>query len=426
MDYNLEAIYNVPKTAPRSNFSHEFTLTSDYQGVPQSDVDFLEPDPIKASEAYTNLIHNKAQGFSDNTNIEVSKLDTRSEVPITVVGQVVHEDEKLVRANVSLKVGNEKVQLNLDHISEYFLFPGQILPVTGTSTGQVFYAQEIHRFPHNMIEIDRSFTSRNQLPVKCVVIRGPFSYDGDFEFEPLERALNYIGGNKDSIGVAVLIGPFVDADCSAMESGEINSKLLKISDGTVKELMNKLIGHIVSKLAGIKKIVFIPSLQDIAIIDPLPQFLNTDIKFNLITTSQVILLPNPCSFRINDLEIGVLPFDVIRELAKETLFMYPGRVNKIEMALNQVIEQRSFCPIYPSSIPIDIGKIESIQMKSLPNALLVGTSLGLANYIDIQGVRCINSRALINKKDPLNAVLLTLYPPSRVTSRVEVDHINIH
>jgi hypothetical protein len=138
------------------------------------------------------------------------------------------------------------------------------------------------------------------------------------------------------------------------------------------------------------------------------------------------VLSNPCSFRINDLEIGVLPFDVIRELAKETLFKYPGIVNKIEMALNQVIEQRSFCPIYPSSIPIDIGKIESIQMKSLPNALLVGTSLGLSNYIDIQGVRCINSRTLINKKEPLNAVLLTLYPPSRVTSRVEVDNINIY
>jgi hypothetical protein len=423
MDFaEAERMFRPATYAPRANYSHEFTLTSDYCDRPYSAVDFLEPDPVKASEAYTNLIHNKAQGFSDNTNIEVSRLSTRSEVPITVVGQVVHGDEKLVRANVSLKVGNDKVQLNLDYIQEYFLFPGQIVPVTGTSDGEVFYAQQIHKFPYSMMERDRSYSWRGEQPIKCAVIRGPFSHDGDLEFEPLLKALKHIEERQDSIGVAVLIGPFVDADSSTMESGEIHSTLLNINDGTVRELMTKLIAHIESKLKRIRKIVLIPSLQDIATIDPLPQFFD----YYRSENSKVIVLSNPCSFRINDLEIGVLPFDVIRELAKETLFKYPGIVNKIEMALNQVIEQRSFCPIYPSSIPIDIGKIESIQMKSLPNALLVGTSLGLSNYIDIQGVRCINSRTLINKKEPLNAVLLTLYPPSRVTSRVEVDNINIY
>lgn len=417
---------NVPRH--EVTFSTECTFSSDFlfrhsdaAQTKDTEISFLEPDPDKAAEPYQNLILSKAHAFSDLTNIEVERLTTRSEVPITVVGQVVHEDEKLVYANVSLKMGKDQILLNLERIPEYSLFPGQILSVSGTSDEHVFYAQEIHTFPHNSMQTENSHAWTYDEPIKCAVIRGPFSNDGDLEFNPLERALKYIKNKKSSIAVAILIGPFVDANCSALESGQINSTKLKINDGLVKGLMEELKRYIEEKLKGILKVILIPSLQDIGTIDPLPQFF----PFTSSNSSpQVITLPNPSSFKINDIEIGVIPYDVIRELVKETLHKYPRPVNKLEVALTQIIEQRSFCPVYPSDIPIDIGKIAELQMKCLPNILLVGTTMGLPDSSEIQGVKCVNAKPLMNKNNQLNATILTLFPPSRA-NRVAVNHINI-
>jgi len=68
----------------------------------------------------------------------------------------------------------------------------------------------------------------------------------------------------------------------------------------------------------------------------------------------VTLLGNPQTFRVNDITVGVLNADIVKDLCL-SMVAKDIKVPKIDMALQSVLEQRTFYPCYPGNpnTPVD-------------------------------------------------------------------------
>ena len=76
--------------------------------------------------------------------------------------------------------------------------------------------------------------------------------------------------------------------------------------------------------------------------------------------TQAVVVGNPSTFRLNDLKIGVINADLIKDMCSGLLSknMDPP---KIDLSLRGILEQRTMYPVYPpssSSAMLDLVPIE--------------------------------------------------------------------
>lgn len=95
------------------------------------------------------------------------------------------------------------------------------------------------------------------------------------------------------------------------------------------------------------KLVIVPSAREVNHIYPLPQpAYSTE---NLFPQGfEPTLIGNPQTFRINDITVGVLNADIVKDLCM-SMVMKDMKNSKIDLALQSVLEQRTFYPLYPGN-----------------------------------------------------------------------------
>ena len=66
------------------------------------------------------------------------------------------------------------------------------------------------------------------------------------------------------------------------------------------------------------------------------------------------VMANPQTFRVNDISIGVINADIVKDLCMN-LVIKESKEPKIEVALKSILQQRTYYPLYPSNpkSPID-------------------------------------------------------------------------
>ena len=139
---------------------------------------------------------------------EMGNPDQASQFPIKAVGKVMSDssaklNDKSIMFETSSRFGAACVHLNVDGISKFSFFPGQILCVEGVNnTGRdVFHAQKLFDLPipesesTNMRELyDYSHGTKfqNSGPVEIFFAAGPYTTDGGLDYEPLKCLIKTI------------------------------------------------------------------------------------------------------------------------------------------------------------------------------------------------------------------------------------------
>ena len=65
-------------------------------------------------------------------------------------------------------------------------------------------------------------------------------------------------------------------------------------------------------------------------------------------SDQVVLLANPQTFRINDITVGVVNADIIKDICGSIVTKQCNE-SKIDLSLKSILQQRTYYPIYPGN-----------------------------------------------------------------------------
>ena len=259
----------------------------------------------------------------------------------------------------------------------YRLFPGQAAVVRGACpAGHTLVASALHTsLPLPPAASPRSTLARfaastGPAGMHVLVASGPYTPpDGDgLDYSPLDAILEAAaGGGGGGSGAAasppsssspssrpadalILLGPFVDAAHPAWTSPDA-------PDATFADIFA---GQVVSRLAAfaearaaagaashVPPILLVPSVRDAT---GLPTFPSPPLALPAGTPACVHALPNPATFRLNEVLVGATASDPLFAIAGCEAGAGPGggvRGDRMGGLAGALLEQRCFYPAYP-------------------------------------------------------------------------------
>jgi len=105
-------------------------------------------------------------------------------------------------------------------------------------------------------------------------------------------------------------------------------------------------------------VILVPSHRDIHHFEPLPQAPFYQRFLPTCQFPQFISVPNPSLIQLNDIRVGIINAEVIKEICTG---MLPKNMEppKIDLSLKGLLEQRIFYPLYPPQheTPIEYEQI---------------------------------------------------------------------
>lgn len=274
----------------------------------------------------------------------------------------------------------QRVPLNLNHLDEYSLFPGQIVCLKGRNpTGQSFIVQEILPLPElgaplsNGQELDEYREMTKESGIKVFVASGPYSNQHSLNYQRLDSLVDRIN-TKIKPHLVILFGPFIDITNVSVSKGDIELAEEKQQPKDLDEVFKKCITPIIRRINPRIQVVMIPSLKDSSIKHcSYPQDSFDKKKFGL--PKNVKIFPNPSSFSINEVLVGCSNLDIFKDLKDVFKGNADGNSklfnNRFERIANHVFEQRRYYPIFPGSIKRNISK-ENNEVSTLLHEGLMG------------------------------------------------------
>lgn len=344
----------------------------------------------EASEVLDDRIDEFRQLVQDHHQLEDSAFGNpslQSPSEIIAVGRIASDtsEGKLNTASLVLEGsrrwgGGRRIPLKLDNLQSYNFFPGQIVALRGTNaSGDFFTVTEIISVPlpiPHASKPDELDTSNARLldtpesdpdnlrPLTVLMATGPYTTDQNLDFSPLYTLLdNAISSVADSL---ILIGPFLDAEHPLIRSGDFDvpPHVSNPDQATLNDLFRH---HISSALQSFCQrlptcnVVLVPSLRDAHhkhAAFPQDKF----VKKDLALPKQVQCVTNPMMLSMNELLFSMSSLDILDMLRREELVGGKARsINLYERGARNVIEQRSFLPIFPPTGREKLGAPAPVQ-----------------------------------------------------------------
>ncbi|OPJ66284.1 DNA polymerase alpha subunit B-like [Patagioenas fasciata monilis] len=196
----------TPSCTPRLFGPPERHLSKPYKFMFQKPLDVREVMLWRMEELGDALKrHHQLEDFAPVT--------LPAQEPVTVLGQIACDSAGKLNAHSVLLVGDAahaggaQIPLDLSELTEFSLFPGQIVALEGTnSTGRRMRVTRIYE------GVPLPFHAPTEpLPdqVSVLVACGPFTPSDGVAFEPLRDLLDVI--ERDRPDLCLLLGPFLDA-----------------------------------------------------------------------------------------------------------------------------------------------------------------------------------------------------------------------
>lgn len=290
---------------------------------------------------------------------------------ITTYGQICSDFvDKLDPSAILLEGSHEltngnSVQLNLSKLSNYAVFPGQVVAVQGFNPhGNSFIAQKL------FTDASGSSATQSIIPtftgsLHIVVAVGPFTVSSNLSYAPLQELVKYVTNHIPH--VLILIGPFVDASQE------------NVADITMMDLYDTffeaLIQNVMSQLEGLNiKVVLVPSAKDAHhhVVFPTPPYKVRKTYPNLQCVG------DPSILNIEGLTLGATSTDILFHLSKQECSYGTQGSDRISRLASHLLCQQSFYPLYPSNedVFIDYELLEQHgAINFIPNILIVPSSL---------------------------------------------------
>nr|XP_031860917.1 uncharacterized protein CI109_003644 [Kwoniella shandongensis]KAA5527989.1 hypothetical protein CI109_003644 [Kwoniella shandongensis] len=368
------------------------------------------------SEALDDLIDDYAESIKDAYGIsELGDPHFVSEESIYTVGRILSpptdsskatstslylESSRLLGAGkrIALRFTTPnalKVRGGAPGVKGFGLFPGCLVCVKGRNGGGgAFVVEEVLMSPPSAMAqtpVDEllSFQHGEKLsgqPLSLMTAAGPFTLDDDLSYAPLDALVNVVRDERPD--VLLLLGPFVDAQHPLIATGAVTQTPLDI----FKDQISRRLHTLVESSPG-TVIILVPSVRDLVSRHmAFPQSMLE--KDTLGLPKKVKLLPNPCTFSINEILISLSSVDVLFHLRREELFQKAEEVDpdpelkgtevKDAMAglVRHVLGQRNFYPIFPppeihaADINLDVTHYPLLKMDGpAPDILILPSKL---------------------------------------------------
>ncbi|KAI7878819.1 DNA polymerase alpha, subunit B, partial [Lichtheimia hyalospora FSU 10163] len=288
----------------------------------------------------------------------------------------------LLESSRDLGMG-KRVQLDVSRVEQYSLFPGQILGVEGVNnTGRLFVADKLLMppLPPTLDRMDDDSSSITE-PIDVIVSAGPFTFDDDLSYQPLERLIDTCIEQKPDI--VVLMGPFV----SENHPDIINATL----DLTAEEIFQKQVTPHLSKLAQQcpgTQLVIIPHATDI--VHEYPMIPQPPLSQSLLKLDNVLTLSNPAIIDINGVTLALENADIIMNISREEISNNASK-DRLPRILTHLLKQHSFYPLFPYAQTdcIDSEQLPELQIPIKPDVLIAPSQLKIFTKV-MDDVVCVN------------------------------------
>ncbi|USP81953.1 dna polymerase alpha primase associated subunit [Curvularia clavata] len=261
-----------------------------------------------------------------------------------------------------------RVPLNVEGLQSYNFFPGQIVAVRGTNaSGDSLVVSEVLPLPllnppatkpEELDAINARYLDTpdsdpdNVRPLTLMIASGPYTTDQNLDFAPLHAFLDKaVEAYADSI---ILIGPFLDAEHPQIRSGDFDAPPSANPDqATITDLFRH---HISSALQNFHKrvptcnVLLVPSLRDAHhhhAAFPQDKFIKKELALGA-AGKMVQCVTNPMTVSMNEMTVGMSSIDNLDMLRREEVAGGKARAtNLYERCVRNLIEQRSFLPLFP-------------------------------------------------------------------------------
>lgn len=332
----------------------------------------------EASEVLDDRIDEFRQLIQESMDLDDSAFGNpslQSPNQIIAVGRVASDtsEGKLNTASLVLegsrRMGSgRRVPLNVESLPSYNFFPGQIVALRGTNAnGDVFVVSEILSLPllnppatqpDELTAIKARYLDTpdsdpdNVRPLTMMVAAGPYTTDQNLDFAPLHTFLdNAAAAYADTI---ILLGPFLDAEHPQIRTGDFDAPPNASPDqATMTDLFRH---HISSALQAFTarnstcNVILVPSLRDAHHPSPaFPQDKFTKRELGLGAAGKMVqCVTNPMTLSMNEIVVGMSSIDILSMLRAEEISGGKARgTNFYERGARNVLEQRSFLPVFP-------------------------------------------------------------------------------
>jgi DNA polymerase alpha subunit B len=303
------------------------------------------------------------------SDVTFGSAASQSTSEIIAVGRITCDslEGKLNTASLMLETSRRmgaglRVRLNVDSLSSMNCFPGQIVALRGiNASGEYFSVKEVLPVPllppaASSPPIIESLNERLSgvdiaLPLNTLVGAGPYTADGNLDFEPLQELCNKAA--DELADALILMGPFLDVEHPLLASGDFDIPDIQgIDPDTVN--LSTLFRHFISRplqqlCIAVPNItvILVPSVRDLIsrhVSWPQEQLP----KKELGLPRQVRMVSNPVTISLNEVVIGLCSHDILYELRKEEALGGRQPAGDLLTRLPKyLIEQRHFSPIFP-------------------------------------------------------------------------------
>lgn len=324
-----------------------------------------------------------------------------SQKTVSAVGMICCDEEGRLKEKPILlqssveHSGGQRVRLDLQKLSHFSIFPGQIVGVEGHNpSGHYLIASKVigcipvsvfvddNPNPTKKQEVAEEFQlpyrSNKLAELSMVVAAGPFTTSDNLFFEPLIELLAYARRKQPQL--LLLMGPFIDSEHPEIKKGTVNKTFDEIFR---LEILGRLQDY-VEYMGSSARVILVPSVRDANhdFVFPQPPF---DIQPPDLR-NQITSLTNPGTFSANEVNIGCCTVDILKHLSGEEISRNSpgGAKQRMNRLANHLLSQRSFYPLYPPAegTPLDFTLApEALQISSIPDILILSSDL--AHFVKV-------------------------------------------
>lgn len=258
-----------------------------------------------------------------------------------------------------------RVRVDLTNCSDYRLFPGQVVCIKGTNPSG-FCIQATQVMPG--LPLDGPAATVQNAPqgdFSCIIAAGPYTTSEDLLYEPLAALLEYAATQKPD--VLLLAGPFVDADHPQVRSGLLEETFDQIYESRVAAQL----AEFCSKVDGVTRVLLLPTPRDVHHDPTYPQGPMPH------SADEITNLPNPCTFKCNELVLGCSTVDWLMSCTKEEISLASKPADRLPALASHMLNQRSYFPMFPAptTVPLNTSRGYGLELPCTPHVLVTPSDL---------------------------------------------------
>jgi len=281
-----------------------------------------------------------------------------------------------------------KVKLDVSHIEKSFvLIPGMVVAARGKNlNGNKFVASELFtppplplpRSPPSLLsQFQQAPRNPNGDGISVVVAAGPFTTSDNLDFQPFIDLFQTCHRSLKP-DVWIIMGPIISAENDCIKKGTAPLTAFQLFEEQMARIIEYM-KHVESERHT--TVVLIPSVKEVGhtFIFPQPPYSEETMGCCGQFRERFVCLSNPSSFHLNGILFSSIADDTLVPLSSVGVAHSSNQTrDRLGSLVEAMLEQRSFCPVYPPPIGFNLDTDSLSQMQfheKSPDIMLMASNL---------------------------------------------------